>query len=123
MRTSLQLGVTIRSELLAHLRVMLLFFSFALSFISFFMWVIWADLPNPKPDIHLSLTNLLATFRKDFGTSQDADALPPAPFPAPSVKVPVSSPVFSPPDRIFANGPLPVSGLPSEPVRLAFAGK
>src|ERR1700737_2487764 len=112
MRISPQLWVTIRSELLAHLRVMLLFFSFAISFISFLMWVIWADIPNPKPDIHLSFTEIFETFRKDFGTSRDADAFPPVAFP-----------VFSAPDRLVANGPLPVSGLPSEPVRLAFAAR
>ena len=123
MRISPQLWVTIRSELLAHLRVMLLFFSFAISFISFLMWVIWADIPNPKPDIHLSFTEIFETFRKDFGTSRDADAFPPVAFPVPSVKLPVSSPVFSAPDRLVANGPLPVSGLPSEPVRLAFAAR
>ena len=48
---------------------------------------------------------------------------PPVPLPVPPVKLPVSVPVFSLPDRLVANGPLPVSGLPAEPVRLAFAGK
>ena len=115
--------VTIRAELFAHLRIMLLVFSWAICMIAFLMWMIWADMPNPKPDLRFSFAETLETFRKDFGTSRDADLLPPAPLPVPPVKLPVSLPVFSPPDRLVANGPLPVSGLPSEPVRLAFAGK
>jgi hypothetical protein len=122
MRISPELWVTIRAELFAHLRVMLLFFSWAIGMIAF-MWMIWADMPNPKPDPRFSVAETLETFRKDFGTSRDADLLPPVPLPVPLVKLPVSLPVFSPPDRQVANGPLPVSGLPSEPVRLAFAGK
>jgi hypothetical protein len=66
---------------------------------------------------------ILKTLSKDFGTSRDADLLPPVPLPVPPVKLPVSVPVFSLPDRLVANGPLPVSALPAEPVRLAFAGK
>ena len=123
MRTSPELWITIRGDLFAQVRVMLLFFSFAISFISFFIWVIWAGIPNPKPDIHLSFTGTLKTFRKDFGMSRDADLLPAVPLPVSPVKLPVSLPVFSPPERLVANGPLPVSGLPSEPVRLALAGK
>ena len=123
MRISPELWVTIRAELFAHLRVMLLFFSFAICFLSFFMWIVYAAMPNPKPDLRFSFAETLETFRKDFGTSRDADLLPPVPLSVPPVKPPISSPGFSPPDRLVANGPLPVSGLPSEPVRLAFAGK
>ncbi len=115
--------VTIRVELFAHLRVMLLFFSWAICMIAFFMWMIYAAMPNPKPDLRFSFAESLETFPKDFGTSRDADLLPPVPLSVPPVKSPVSLPVFSPPDRLVANGPLPVSGLPAEPVRLAFAGK
>jgi hypothetical protein len=115
--------VTIRAELFAHLRVMLLVFPWAICMIAFFMWMIWADMPNPKPDLRFSFAETLETFRKDFGTSRDADLLPPAPLSVPPVKLPISLPVFSSPDRLVANGPLPVSGLPAEPVRLAFAGK
>ena len=113
--------VTIRVELFAHLRVMLLFFSWAICMIAFFMWMIYAAMPNPKPALRFSFAKTLETFRK--GTSRDADLLPPVPLSVPPVKPPISLPVFSPPDRLVANGPLPVSGLPSEPVRLAFAGK
>ena len=123
MLISPELWVTIRAELFAHLRVMLLFFSFAICFLSFFMWMVYAAMPNPKPDLRFSFTETLETFRKNFGTSRDADLLPPVPLAVPPVKPPVSLPVFSPPDRLVANGPLPVSGLPSEPVRLAFADK
>ena len=115
--------VTIRAELFVHLRVMLLFFSWAICMIAFFMWMIYAAMPNPKPDLRFSFAENLETFRKDFGKSRDADLLPPLPPSVPPVKPPISLPVFFPPDRLVANGPLPVSGLPSEPVRLAFAGK
>ena len=37
--------VTIRVELFAHLRVMLLFFSWAICMIAFFMWMIYAAMP------------------------------------------------------------------------------
>jgi hypothetical protein len=113
--------VTIRAELFTHLRVMLLFFSWAICMIAFFMWMIYAAMPNPKPALRFSFAETLETFRK--GTTRDADLLPPVPLPVPPVKPPISLPVFSPPDRLVANGPLPVSGLPAEPVRLAFAGK
>ena len=122
MRISPELWVNIRAELFAHLRVMLLFFSWAIGMIAF-MWMIWADMPNSKPDLRFSFAETLETFRKDFGTSRDPDLLPPVPLSVPPVKPPVSLPVFSPPDRLVANDPLPVSGLPSEPVRLAFADK
>jgi hypothetical protein len=118
MRISPELWVTIRAELFAHLRVMFLFFSFAICFLSFFMWMIWANMPNPKPDLRLSFAETLEAFREDFGTSRDAHLLAPVPLLVPPVKLPVSSPVFSSPDRLVANGPLPVSGLPSEAVRL-----
>jgi hypothetical protein len=85
--------------------------------------MIWADMPNPKPDPRFSIAETLETFRKDFGTSRDAGLFSPVPLPVPPVKLPVSLPVFLPPERLVVNGPLPVSGLPSEPVRLAFAGK
>jgi hypothetical protein len=123
MRISSVHWVTIRAELFAHLRVIFPFFSFAIGFLSFFVWMIWTAMPNPKPDLRLSFAENLETFRNNFGTSRDADFLPPVPLSVPPVKPPISSPVFSPPDRLVANGPLPVSGLPSEPVRLAFAGK
>ena len=76
MRISPELWVTIRSELFAHLRVVLLFFSWAIGMIAF-MWMIWADIANPKPDPRFSIAETLETFRKDFGTSRDADLLPP----------------------------------------------
>jgi hypothetical protein len=123
MRISSEHWVTIRAELFAHLRVMLLFFSWASCMIAFFMWMTYAAMPNPKPDLRFSFAETLETFRNNFGTSGDADLLPPVPLSVPPVKPPISSPVFSPPDRLVANGPLPVSGLPSEPVRLAFAGR
>jgi hypothetical protein len=123
MRTSPELWVTIRAELFTHLRVMLLFFSWAIVMIAFFMWMIYAAMPNPKTDLRFGFAETLETFPKNFGTSRDADLLPPVPLSVPPVKPPISSPVFSPPDRQVANGPLPVSGLPAEPVRLAFAGK
>ena len=123
MRTSPELWVTIRAELFAHLRLMLLFFSWAICMIAFFMWMIYAAMPNPKPDLRFSFAETLDTFPKNFGTSRDADLLSPVPLPVPSGKLPVSSPVFSSPDRLATSGPLPVSGLPAEPVRLAFAGK
>jgi hypothetical protein len=53
----------------------------------------WDEFPDPA--------NRRAVHNVD---NHHADALPPVPFPVPSIK-------------------LPVSGLPSEPVRLAFAGK
>src|ERR1700732_1940622 len=115
--------VTIRAELFVHLRVMLLFFSWAICMIAFFMWMIYAAMPNPKTDLRFGFAETLETLRKNFGTSRDVDLLSPVPLPVPSGKLPVSSPVFSPPDRLVANGPLPVSGLPAGPVRLAFAGK
>ena len=77
MRISPELWVTIRAELFAHLRVMLLFFSWAICMIAFFMWMIWADMPSPKPDLRFNFAETLETFRKDFGTSRDADLLPP----------------------------------------------
>jgi len=123
MRLSPGLWVIIRAELFAHLGVMFLFFSFAICFLSFFMWMIWADMPNPKSDLRFSFAETLEAFGNDFRTNGDADLLSPMPLPVPSVKVFSSSPVFSPPDRMVANGPLPVSGLPPEGVRLAFAGK
>jgi hypothetical protein len=122
MRISPELWANIRAELFAHLRVMLLFFSWAIGMIAF-MWMIWADMPKPKPDPRFSFAETLETFRKDFGTSRDADLFPPVPLPVPPVKLPVSLPVYLPPERLVVNGPLPVSGLPAEPVRLAFAGK
>ena len=123
MRISSELWVTIHAELFAHLRVMFLFVSFAICFLSFFMWIVYAAMPNPKPDLRFSFAETLETFRNNFGTSRDADLLLPVTLLVPPVKPPVSLPVFSPPDRLVANGPLPVSGLPSELVRLAFAGK
>ena len=87
------------------------------------MWMIYAAMPNPKTDLRFGFAANLETFRKDFGTSRDADLFPPVPLPVPSVKLPVSLPVYLPPERLVVNGPLPVSGLPAEPVRLAFAGK
>ena len=69
--------VTIRAELFAHLRVMLLFFSWAICMIAFFMWMIYAAMPNPKPDLRFSFAETLETLRKNFGTSRDADLLPP----------------------------------------------
>jgi hypothetical protein len=123
MRTSPELWVTIRAELFTHLRVMLLFFSWAICMIALFMWMIYAAMPNPKTDLRFGFAETLETLRKNFGTSRDADLLPPAPLSVPPVKPLISLPVFSPPDRLVANGPLPVSGLPAEPVRLAFAGK
>jgi hypothetical protein len=123
MRISPELWITIRAELFTHLRVMLLFFSWAICMIAFFMWMIYAAMPNPKTDLRFSFAANLETFRKDVGTSRDADLLPPVPLSVPPVKPPISLPVFSPPDRLATNGPLPVSGLPAEPVRLAFAGK
>ena len=115
--------VPIRVELFAQLRVMLLFVSWAICMIAFFMWMIYAAMPNPRGDLRFSFAETLETFRKDFGMSRDADLLPPVPLSVPPVELLISLPVFSPPDRLVANGPLPVSGLPSEPVRLAFAGK
>ena len=88
MRISPELWANIRAELFAHLRAMLLFFSWAIGMIAF-MWIFF----------------------------------PPVPLPVPPVKLPVSLPVYLPPERLVVNGPLPVSGLPAEPVRLAFAGK
>ena len=123
MRISPKLWVTIRAELFAHLGVMFLFFSFAICFLSFFMWMIWADMPDPKSGLRFSFAETSETFRKDFGTSRDTDLLPPVPLSVPPVKPPISLPVFSSPDRLATNGPLPVSGLPPEVVRLAFAGK
>src|ERR1700738_3569154 len=102
--------VTIRAELFVHLRVMLLFFSWAICMIAFFMWMIYAAMPNPKPDLRFSFAANLETFRKDFGTSRNADLFPPVPLPVRPVKPPISLPVFSPPDRLATNGPLPVSG-------------
>ena len=122
MRISPELWVTIRAELFAHLRVVLLFLAWVIGMIAF-MSVIWAGIPNPKPDPRFSFAETLETFRKDFGTSRDADLFPPVPLPVPPVKLPVSLPVYLPPERLVVNGPLPVSGLPAEPVRLAFAGK
>ena len=104
MRTSPELWVTIRAELFTHLRVMLLFFSWAICMIAFFMWMIYAAMPNPKTDLRFGFAETLETLRKNFGTSRDADLFSPVPLPVPPVK-------------------LPVSGLPSEPVRLASAGK
>ena len=113
MRTSPELWVTIRAELFAHLRVMLLLFSWAICMFAFFMWMIYAAMPKPKSDLRFSFTETLETFRKDFGTSRDADLLPPVP--------PVMSPIS--PSGLVANGPVPVAGLPSKPVRLALASK
>ena len=115
--------VIIRAELFAHLRVMLLVFSWVICMITFFMWMVSAAMPNPKPDFRFSFAETLEAFRKDFGTSRDADLLPPVPLPVPPVMLPNSSPVFSSPDRLVANGPVPVAGLPSKPVRLALASK
>ena len=70
-------------------------------------------MPNPKPDLRFNFAETLETFRKDFGTSRDADLLPPVP--------PVMSPIS--PSGLVANGPVPVAGLPSEPVRLNLASK
>ena len=123
MRISPELWVIIRAELFAHLGVMFLFFSFAICFLSFFMWMIWGDMPNPKSDLRVSFAETQETFRNNVGPNGDADLLSPMPLPVPPVKVSFSSPVFAPPDRMLANGPLPVSGLPPEAVRLAFAGK
>ena len=77
MRTSPELWVTIRAELFTHLRVMLLFFSWAICMIAFFMWMIYAAMPNPKTDLRFGFAETLETFRKNFGTSRDADLLPP----------------------------------------------
>ena len=123
MRISSEHWVIIRAEFFAHIRVMLLFFSWAICMIAFFMLMTYAAMPNPKPDLRFSFAETLETFRNNFGTSRDADLLLPVTLLVPPVKPPVSLPVFSPPDRLVANGPLPVSGLPSELVRLAFAGK
>ena len=123
MRISPERWVTIRAELFAHLRVLLLVYSWVICMIALFMWMVSAAMPNPKPDLRFSFAEILETFRKDFRTSRDADLLPPVPLPVPPIMPPVSLPVFSPPDRLVANGPVPVAGLPSEPARLAFAGK
>src|SRR5258708_12924192 len=101
MRTSPELWVTIRAELFAHLRVMLLFFSWAICMIAFFMWMIYAAVPNPKTDLRFSFAENLETFRKDVGTSRDADLLPPVPPSVPPVNPPIPSPLFSPPHRLF----------------------
>ena len=85
--------------------------------------MIWAGLPNPKSDLRFSFAEAFETFRNDYGTNRDADLISPMPLPVPRVKVSFASPGSFPPDRLVANGPLPVSGLPPEPVRLAFAGK
>ena len=87
------------------------------------MWMIYAAMPNPKTDLRFGFAETLETLRKNFGTSRDADLFSSVPLPVPPVKLPVSLPVFLPPERHVVNGPLPVSGLPSEPVRLAFASK
>ena len=81
MRISPKLWVTIRAELFTHLRVMLLFFSWALCMIAFFMWMIYAAMPNPKPALRFSFAETLETFPKNFGTSRDADLLPPSASP------------------------------------------
>jgi hypothetical protein len=105
--------VTIRAELFAHLRVMLLFCSWVICMIAFFFLMVSAAMPDPKPDFRFSFAETLEAFRKDFGTSRDADLLSPVP--------PVMSPIS--PNRLVANGPVPVAGLPSKPVRLALASK
>jgi hypothetical protein len=109
--------ITIRAELFAHLRVMLLVCSWVICVIALFLWMVSAAMPNPKPDFRFSFAETLEAFRKDFGTSRDADLLAPVPLPVPPVMSPNS------PDRLAANGPVPVAGLPSKPVRLAFASK
>src|SRR3984893_19230884 len=106
--------VTIRAELFVHLRVMLLFFSWAIGMIAFFMWMIYAAMPNPKTDLRFGFAETLETFPKNFGTSRDADLLPPVPLSVPPVKPPISSPVFSPPDRLGAYHSVTVSALPVE---------
>jgi hypothetical protein len=87
MRISPELWANIRAELFAHLRVMLLFFSWAIGMIAF-MWMIWADMPKPKPDPRFSFAETLETFRKDFGTSRDADLFPPVPLRFPRLSLP-----------------------------------
>jgi hypothetical protein len=81
MLTSSERWVTIRAELFAHLRVMLLVFSWVICMIALFMWMVSAAMPNPKPDFHFSFAETLEAFRKDFGTSRDADLLPPVASP------------------------------------------
>jgi hypothetical protein len=81
--------------------------------IAFFIWMVSAAMPDPKPNFRFSFAETLEAFRKDFGTSRDADLLSPVP--------PVMSPIS--PNRLVANGPVPVAGLPSKPVRLALASK
>ena len=71
--------VTIRAELFAHLRVMLLFCSWVICMVAFFFLMVSAAMPDPKPDFRFSFAETLEAFRKDFGTSRDADVLPPAP--------------------------------------------
>jgi hypothetical protein len=110
--------VTIRAELFAHLRVMLLVFSWVICMITLFMWMVSAAMPNSKSDFRFSFAETLEAFRKDFGTSQDADLLPAVPLSVPPVMSPIPLP-----DRMVANGPVPVADLPSEPVRPAFASK
>jgi hypothetical protein len=85
--------------------------------ITFFMWMVSAAMPDPRPDFHFSFAETLEAFRKDFGTSRDADLSLPVHLPVPPVMSPVS------PDPLVANGPIPVTGLPSKPVRLALASK
>ena len=110
--------LTIRAEFLAHLRVMLLVCSWAICMIALFLWMVSAAMPNPKPDFRFSFAETLDAFRKDFGTSRDADLLPPVPLPVSPVVSPISLP-----DRLVANGSVPVVDLPSKPVRLASASK
>jgi hypothetical protein len=105
--------VTIRAELFAHLRVMLLFCSWVICMIAFFILMVSAAMPDPKPDFRFSFAETFEAFRKDFGTNRDANLLPSVP--------PVMSPIS--PSGLVANGPVPVAGLPSEPVRLALASK
>jgi hypothetical protein len=96
---------------------MLLVFSWVICMVTLFMWMVSAAMPNPKPDFRFSFAETLEAFRKDFGTSR-ADLLTAAPLSVPPVMSRNSLP-----DRLVANGSVPVAELPSKPVRLASASK
>jgi hypothetical protein len=108
----------IRAELFAHLRVVLLVYSWVVCMIALFLWMVSAAMPNPKPEFRFSFAETMEAFRKDFGTSRGADLLPPVPLPVPPVISPISLS-----ERLVANGSVPVAELSSKPVRLASASK
>jgi hypothetical protein len=105
MRTS-QFLTAICTELFAHVRVMALVFFWAICMVSPHIWLMWSVMPEPKPDIHISLADVGKTFLETLETSQEIKIPPPALSPAHHVLLPSA-------DRLVENGPLPVSGLPS----------